>query len=156
MIKRGVAKRTPTSEILNSVGKRYSISPETARWYLKSMTNGKKSVKTPGKAASRGAAKRGRPKGSRNKRASASAPAILRKAGSPALVRKAKASARNRAREAAMLEKLLPEYARVSSNQAKLHSRLQEVRQLERTVLGSLRQAEKRAKKLETQLRGLI
>ena len=148
MIKRGVAKRTPTSELLKSVGKKYSISPETVRWYLKSLkslVNGKSS-KSKSKPVGAGRRRRRQP----------SAPVLLRKGGSPALVKKAQATARDRARDAAMLKKLLPEYARVSSNQAKLQSRLQGVRQLERAVSSSLRQADKRAKKLEMQLRGLV
>ena len=61
MLKRGVAKRIPTSELLRSVGKKYGISPETARWYLKSLANGKAakaSRRKPAKAARRKRRKR--------------------------------------------------------------------------------------------------
>ena len=40
-LKRGLAKGTPPSELLKRAAKRYGISTETARWYLKSLANGK-------------------------------------------------------------------------------------------------------------------
>ena len=139
-LKRGLAKGTPPSELLKRAAKRYGISTETARWYLKSMANGKAGKRKPAKAT-----RRRRRRTTRNGQASA-----------PALVRKARAAARDRAREVAVLKRLLPEYNRVRRSQEKLRDRLQEVRQLERAVSGSLRQAAKRAKKLESQLRGLV
>ena len=181
IIKRGLAAKKETSVILKEAAKKYGFSTETARWYLKSMSNGngsrRKSTKAAGSRSARANGTRpggtrpngtrrrgpGRPKGSKNKMnrrrkamASTSTPVVLRNAGTPALFKKAQAAARDRALEVATLKKLLPEYSRVSSSQAKLRSRLKEVRQLERAVSGSLRQANKRAKKLETQLKGLI
>lgn len=142
MLKRGLAKRKPQSELLKAAAKKYGISTETARWYLKSLKIGKASRRKPAKTT-----RRRRRKAARKGQASASA---------PALVRKAQATARERAREAAALKRLLPEYTQVRRSQEKLRDRLQEVRQLERAVSGSLRQADKRAKKLEAQLKGLI
>ena len=140
MLKRGLAKRIPQSELLKGVAKKYGISTETARWYLKSLSKAKSTKRKPAKTT-----RRRRRKDSKSGQASA-----------PARVRKAQATARDRAREAAALKRLLPEYNQARRNQEKLRDRLQEVHQLERAVSGSLRQATKRARKLESQLRGLV
>ena len=146
MLKRGIAKRIPQSELLKAVAKKYGISTETARWYLKSLKMGKTAKRKPGRARRQGV----RPK-RRKRRANRKSTSNV-----PALIKKAQATARDRAREAATLKRLLPEYTQVRRNQEKLRDRLQEVRQLERAVSGSLRQANKRAKKIEAQLRGLV
>ena len=148
MLKRGVAKGTPQSELLKSVAKVYGISTETARYYLKSLQKGKTKKRKP-------AAKRKPAKATRRRRRKRRA-ARNGQPSAPDLVRKARAAARDRAREVVTLKRLLPEYNQVRRSQEKLQGRLQEVRQLERAVSGSLRQATKRAKKLESQLRGLV
>ena len=147
MLTRGVAKETPQAQLLKSVAKKYGISTETARGYLKSLSNGKAGKK---KAATSRKSVRKSPRARRRKSSGNG------QASAPALVRRAQAAAQARAQEAATLKRLLPEYRQVRRNQEKLAHRLQEVRQMERAVSGALRQAVKRAKKLEAQLRGLV
>ena len=148
-LKQRVAAGAKQSKLLKEMAAKYSLSTETVRWYLKSQENGKagkrKQVTAKRKPARKTRRRRRKRKAARSGQASA-----------PALVRKARAAARDRAREVATLKRLLPEYNQVRRSQEKLQGRLQEVRQLERAVSGSLRQAAKRAKKLEAQLRGLV
>ena len=153
MIKRLVKRNLRNSEILKTVAKKYGISPETVRYYLKNLLKKNASIKKPAKAARRGAKRTGVRRKRRKRRASTSKNI---QASAPALVKKAQAAARDRAREAYMLKRLLPEYTKARRTHEKIQGRLQDVRQLERAVSGSLRQSAKWVKKLETQLKGLI
>ena len=153
MLKRGLAKHTQQSVLLKSAAKKYGLSPITVRWYLVNL-DGVSKTRTAMKKTAAGRKLPSKPaRKTRRRKARASRSG---QAGTSVLIKKAQAAARDRAREAATLKRLLPEYAQVKRNQEKLQGRLQEVRQLERAVTGSLRQAAKRAKKLETQLKGLI
>ena len=154
MLKRGVAKNIQQSELLKSVAKKYGLSPITVRWYLVNLDGGSK---TKTKSVKKKAAPRRKPaRKTRRRKSRASSTSRNGQVGTTFLIKKAQAAARDRAREATTLKRLLPEYTQVKRNQEKLQGRLQEVRQLERAVTGSLRQAAKRAKKLEAQLKGLI
>ena len=131
-------------------------SPEEtpSRFPLQDRTNAGKGL-AKGKAGKRKAAAKRKPV-RKTRRRRRRRTAQTGQANAPALVRKARATARDRAREAETLKRLVPEYNQVRRSQEKLRERLQEVHQIERAVSRSLRQAAKRAKKLEAQLRDLV
>lgn len=133
-MKRRIAAKVPTPRILEELAKKYSISTETGRWYLKSM----------GKAGGKPRAKR-KPKPRRTSRASAR-PA--RRGSGGRLLAAARSLSRGELRRAIAAQDLLP---RLDAARKKEQSLARE----ESRVRKALRHARRTARQLERRLRRL-
>lgn len=128
-LKKALDAGKPTPEILKETSAKYGISTITARWYLSSLREGK-----PSNGSSK--ARRGRPRGSRNRVASARDGELQTLAAEK--LKKAKKAAR-----------LVPRWKR-------LVAREKELQKIQRTVTKQLQRVSGKAKGLKSRISELV
>jgi hypothetical protein len=128
-LKKALEVGKPTPEILKEASAKYGISTITARWYLKSIRDGK-----PSNGSTR--ARRGRPRGSRT---------LVRSTGDGVL----QTLAAEKLKKAKRATRLVPRYKRLLARESELEKG-------QRALTRELKQVRRKAKALKSEISELV